>query len=104
MYKYDTLNVLQPWWLNYDQALDLQAPAQQVQYCLTLSLKLSRFEMLILPILLQQNTIKPPPPQHKVIKHEQVDQARWVRRDSKQNKPGKCSFVDVSFSGTASTR
>ena len=28
--KYDTLNVLQPWWLNYDQALDLQAPAQQV--------------------------------------------------------------------------
>ena len=57
--------------------------------------------MLILPILLQQNTIKPPPPQHKVIKHEQVDQARWVRRDLK---PGKCSFVDVSFSGTASTR
>ena len=74
--KYDTLNVLQPWWLNYDQALDLQAPAQQVQYCLTLSLKLSRFEILILRILMQQNTIKPPPPQHKVIKHEQVDQAR----------------------------
>ena len=32
--KYDTLNVLQPWWLNYDQALDLQAPAQQVQIVL----------------------------------------------------------------------
>ena len=47
IYCHDTLNVLQPWWLNYDQALDLQAPAQQVQYCLTLSLKLSRFEILI---------------------------------------------------------
>ena len=47
-------SVLQPWWLNYDQALDLQSPASS-----------------------QQNPIKPPPPpQHKVIKHEQVEQAR----------------------------
>ena len=38
----------QPWWLNYDQALDLQST--------------------------QQNTIKP---QQKPIKHEQVDQARY---------------------------
>ena len=40
-----------PWWLNYDQALDLQAT--------------------------QQNTVKP---QHKappIVKHEQVDQARY---------------------------
>ena len=45
-------HVSNPWWLNYDQALDLQSPAQQ-------------------------NPIKPPPPpQHKVIKHEQVEQAR----------------------------
>jgi len=54
----------QPWWLNYDQALDLQAP--------------------------QQNSVKQPPPQvqrqaqpaqvqvqHKTIKHEQVEQARY---------------------------